>query len=96
MTARRGIAEPSRLAGDRRDRAVGEGGTAGAVPLEVEVLAEVAEDLGALADVRPRVRTTVRARIQAMPVEEVVLDEFEVGVETENLVVDVTLAWHTG
>src|SRR5689334_6514662 len=56
--------------------------------LEVEVLDEVAEDLRALANIRSRIGTPVRLRIEPRPAEEVVLDELRVGVEAQDLMVD--------
>src|SRR5690348_227881 len=56
---------------------------------EVEVVREAAEDRQRLAHVRPRVRAPIRLRVEALTAEEVVLDEFRVGVEAEDLVVDV-------
>src|SRR6478672_10514183 len=55
---------------------------------EVEVLSQVAEDLHVLAHGRPRVGPAVGLRVQALPVEEVVLDELQVRVEAQGLVVD--------
>src|SRR5205085_8534366 len=55
---------------------------------EVEVLDEIAEDLRVLADVGATVRPPVGLRVDAPSVQEVVLDELEVGVEAEGLVVD--------
>ena len=59
---------------------------------EVEVLAEVAEDLHLLADRRAGIGATVGRRVESLPAEEHVLDELEVRVEAERLVVDDALA----
>ena len=56
---------------------------------EVEVVGEVAEDAFVLANVGPWVWSPVGFRVEALAVEEVVLDELDVGVEAETLVVDV-------
>src|SRR6185312_5860212 len=58
---------------------------------EVEVLRKVAENLGALADVRPPIGPSVGARVDAGSVQEVVLDELEVRVLAQRLMVDVPL-----
>ena len=57
--------------------------------VEVEVLREVAEDRHVLPHVRARIGPAVGARVEALAVEEEVLDELEVRVEAERLVVDV-------
>src|ERR1019366_734319 len=57
--------------------------------IEVEVVDEIPEDLLVLAHVRPWVRSAVGCRIEALPVEEVVLDELVVRVKAQDLVVDV-------
>src|SRR5699024_4114002 len=51
------------------------------LPGEVEVAFEVAEDRLVLAYVGPRVGSAVGARVDPLAVQEVVLDELEVGVE---------------
>src|SRR5437899_12138343 len=60
--------------------------------VEVEVVDEVAEDLDVFAHVGSRVRSAVGARIEPLAVQEVVLDELEVGVRTQYLVIDVALS----
>src|SRR3712207_9274986 len=60
-----------RVEDERRKRILG----------EVELPAEVAEDLDLLSHDRPRVRTAHGLRIEPRAVEEAVLDELEVGVE---------------
>ena len=59
--------------------------------LEVEVGGDVAEDRVVLADVGAGVGAAVGGGIEARAVDEVVLDELRVGVEAEDLVVDVAL-----
>src|SRR5579884_3660351 len=56
---------------------------------EVEVLSQVAEHWRGLAHVWTRVRTTVGPRIEPLAVEEVVLDEPQVGVVAQRLVIEV-------
>src|SRR5437016_6426064 len=60
--------------------------------VEVKVLDQVAEDARLLAHRRPRVGSAVGLGVEALPAEEVVLDELQVGVETERLLVDVAPA----
>src|SRR3954447_3025257 len=55
---------------------------------EVEVVPQVAEQLGVLADGRARVGAAVRPRVEPRAAEEVVLDELQVRVEAQRLVVD--------
>ena len=64
--------------------------------VEVELLREVAEDRHVLPDVRARIGPAVGARVEALAVEEEVLDELEVRVEAEGLVIDVARASRTG
>jgi len=52
---------------------------------EVEVGREVAKLGGVLPNVRARVGPAVGGRIEALAAQEVVLDEFEVGVEAQRL-----------
>ena len=60
--------------------------------VEIEVGGEVAELGCNLADVRAGVGSSVGARVQSSPAEEVVFDEFDDRVEAECLVVDVAAA----
>ena len=64
--------------------------------VEVEVVGEVAEDLLVLADVGSGIGSAVGGGVDALAVQEVVLDELVVGVEAEGLVVDVAAAWRRG
>src|SRR5207247_1479122 len=57
---------------------------------EVEVAPEVAEDLRALPHVGPWVGPAVGRRVDALPVEEVVLNELQIRIEAQNLMVDVS------
>src|ERR1700676_14679 len=59
---------------------------------EVEVRGQVAQDADVLAHRGPRVGTAVGERIDALSIEEHVLDELVVGVEAEGLVVYIALA----
>src|SRR4051812_33361059 len=59
------------------------------MPGEVEVVAEVSEDGDLLPDGGSGIRPPVRRRVEALPVEEVVLDELQVRVVAQGLVVDV-------
>src|SRR5436190_6884785 len=53
--------------------------------VEVEVLAQVAEDLEVLPDARPRVGPAVGLRVQPLAVQEPVLDELQVRVVRQRL-----------
>ena len=64
--------------------------------LKLKSLDEVAEDLRVLAYVGAGVGSAVGPGVDPLPVEEVVFDEFEVGVLAEDLVVDVALSWRRG
>src|SRR5215471_4975245 len=57
---------------------------------EVEVRVQVAQDARVLADVRARVGAAVGLRVEPRSVQEVVLDELVVGVEGQDLGVDVS------
>ena len=57
--------------------------------LEVEVGRDVPEHGCVLANVWPRIRPPVRGRIERLAAHEVALNEFEVGVEAQNVVIDV-------
>jgi hypothetical protein len=58
--------------------------------VEVEVGEQAAEGRLVLAHVGTRVRSPVRRRVKPLAAEEVIFDEFQVGVEAERLVVDVS------
>src|SRR5260370_16097479 len=57
--------------------------------LEIEVLAQVAQDLGPLAHVRAGIGTAIGSRVQALAGQEVVLDELQVRVEAQRLMIDI-------
>ena len=59
--------------------------------VEVEVARQVAQDLEALSHVGPGIGSPVRPGVEALPAQEVVLDERQVGVKAQDLVVDVAL-----
>ncbi len=59
--------------------------------IEIEVAGEIAQRRVSLAAIGTRVGTIVGGEIEALPAEEIVLDELQVRVVTEKLVVDVAL-----
>ncbi len=63
---------------------------------EVEVVGQVAEDLLVLTDIGSRVGTTVGGGVDALAVQEVVLDELVVGVEAQKSDGRCTRSWRTG
>ena len=64
--------------------------------VEVEVSARLPRIFDVLADVGARVGAAVGRGFESPAVQEVVLDELQVGVEAERLVVDVALPARTG
>ena len=55
---------------------------------KVELLTEVSEDVGFLANTWPWIRPSVGLGIESGTIEEDVLDELEIGVKAQRLVVD--------
>jgi hypothetical protein len=57
--------------------------------IEIETLAEVSQQRDVLAHGGTRVRPAIGPGIEALPAEEVVLDELRIGIEAQRLMIDV-------
>src|SRR5579875_236619 len=60
--------------------------------LEVEIVGQVAQLRRVLPHVGARVRTSIGRRIESLAAQEVILNEFEVGIKCQRLMVDVPFA----
>ncbi len=63
---------------------------------EVEVAREITEYRHVLAHRRPGIGAAIGARIESLAVEEIIFDELRVGIEAQDLMVDVAPARRTG
>ena len=59
--------------------------------IEIEIIGDVAQLLRILSYVRPGIRSTIGTWIEPGSPKEVILNEFQISVRTQNLVIDVPL-----
>ena len=56
--------------------------------IKIEVLRQIAKLRSILPHVRTRIRSTIRVRVEPLPVQKIILDELDEGVKAQRLMVD--------